>query len=420
MSRFQRYTPFSSRSVAPGHRSSTSASLFETGLEFMSHTSSSLLPQPSDPSMSSHYNTTTENQRRAAAKSFRTLRSSPSFSVVPRGTLVGPVDLGSQVSRTNISPSAYEQPKTPKKIKNTKSKNTIPTSPDAYSPSWFDIAFVGSPFPPPSPSLFSSPSGSHLSLLSYASSSASSSQDLSEDSFWIKDPFKSKFHACDAACNDLDMTDSMTLYSAESIVSLVEDDSSLIPILEPCIAFDFSPYVPPSTNSSFTNPSGAEVDDDSDLSWMAPFAEVEDRSGWVPSAVALGVAVIAAAVAWAFWAPYMVWPSRGTTTTHLIHTQSSFRTTCVLPPSSRRRRTTSSIISPLVFIQGYTILFILSRHLESPLMMTGMDWKFEAGDLRLSQPLRMAGLGRRAELGVFRNSKRNGLGSVPTSSTSLQ
>lgn len=143
--------------------------------------------------------------------------------------------------------------------------------------------------------------------MSSASSSAASSQDLSEDSFEIKDPFKSKFHAvradescdcsrCDAACNDLDITDSMTLYSAESTVSLVEDDSSLIPILEPCIAVDFSPYVSPSTN-----PSGAEEEDDSDPSWMVPLAEVEDRSGWVPSAVALGVAVIAAAAAWVFW-----------------------------------------------------------------------------------------------------------------------
>ncbi|KAG4420743.1 hypothetical protein IFR04_006129 [Cadophora malorum] len=120
----------------------------------------------------------------------------------------------------------------------------------------------------------------------------------------------------------------MTLYSADSTVSLVEDDSSLIPILEPCIAFDFSPYDPPSTNSSFTNPSGAEVEDDSDLSWMVPFAEVEDRSAWVPSAVALGVAVLAAAAAWVFWAPYMVWPSRGvgcyhqqTSITRLIHMQ---------------------------------------------------------------------------------------------------
>jgi len=67
MSRFQRL-PFSSRSVAPGHSSSTSASLFETGLGYQSHTSTSLLPQPSDPSMFSHYNTTTENQRRAAGK----------------------------------------------------------------------------------------------------------------------------------------------------------------------------------------------------------------------------------------------------------------------------------------------------------------------------------------------------------------
>lgn len=72
MSRFQRF-PFSSRSVAPGHSSSTSASLFETGLGYQSHTSSSLLPQPSGPSMFSHYNTTTENQRRAAGKKYSIL-----------------------------------------------------------------------------------------------------------------------------------------------------------------------------------------------------------------------------------------------------------------------------------------------------------------------------------------------------------
>ena len=228
------------------------------------------------------------------------------------------VDLGSQVSRTNISSFAYEQPKTPKKLENTKFKNTIPTSLSPSSPSWFDLAFIAPPSPSPSPSPFPSSSVSDLSVLSYCSSSSSASasafpsQDLSEASFGIKDPFKSLHHAvradescdcsqCDADCDDFDITDSMTLYSAESTVSLVEDDSSLIPILEPCIAFDFSPYDPPSTNSSFTNPSGAEVEDDSDLSWMVPFAEAEDRSAWVPSAVALGVAVLAAAAAWVFW-----------------------------------------------------------------------------------------------------------------------
>jgi len=223
---------------------------------------------------------------------------------------VDSVDLGSQVSRTNISSSAYEQPKTPKKLESTKFKSTIPTSPSPSSTSWFDLAFIAPPFPSPLPS----PSVSDLSLLSYCSSSASAfpSQDLSEDSFGIKDPFKSLHHAvradescdcsrCDADCDDFDITNSMTLYSADSTVSLVEDDSSLIPILEPCIAFDFSPYDPPSTNTSFTNPSGAGVEDDSDLSWMVPFAEVEDRSAWVPSAVALGVAVLAAAAAWVFW-----------------------------------------------------------------------------------------------------------------------
>ena len=140
---------------------------------------------------------------------------------------------------STISPSAYEQPQTPKTIENTKSKNTIHT-----------------------PSPVASPSQS-ISPLSYRSPTPSSSNDSSQwhESFGVKDPFKPSHHAvradescdcsqCDADCDDLDITDSMTLYSAGSTVSLVEDDSSLIPILEPCIAFNFTPYQSPTPSPS--------------------------------------------------------------------------------------------------------------------------------------------------------------------------
>ncbi|XMA09881.1 hypothetical protein WAI453_002672 [Rhynchosporium graminicola] len=204
-----------------------------------------------------------------------------------------------EVSGTNISSistSAYEQPKTPKTFQNKKSKNIILTPVASPSPSKSDI----------------------LSPVSYRSPSPfSPSSDLSE-SLWIKDPFKSKFHAvradescdcskCDAAL-DADVSCSITMYSAESDEeSVVMDDSSLIPILEPCIAFNFIPSTVepvPSTSSipsSFTVPGAFPILD----------AEVEDDSGasWVPSAVALGVAVVGMAVAW-FWVPYKVWRSR--------------------------------------------------------------------------------------------------------------
>ncbi|CZT50793.1 uncharacterized protein RSE6_11845 [Rhynchosporium secalis] len=199
-------------------------------------------------------------------------------------------------STLRISTSAYEQPKTPKTIQNKKSKNIILTPVASPSPSKSDI----------------------LSPVSYRSPSPfSPSSDLSE-SLWIKDPFKSKFHAvradescdcskCDAAL-DADVSCSITMYSAESDEeSVVMDDSSLIPILEPCIAFNFIPSTVesvPSTSSilsSFTVPGAFPILD----------AEVEDDSGarWVPSAVALGVAVVGMAVAW-FWVPYKVWRSR--------------------------------------------------------------------------------------------------------------
>lgn len=102
---------------------------------------------------------------------------------------------------------------------------------------------------------------------------------------------------CDAALDE-DYTCSITLYSAASDeVSLVEDDSSLIPILEPCIAFDFSPWVDdsasPTPHTLFPIPGAFPILD----------AEVEDDSGlsWVPSAIALEVAVVSLAAAWAFW-----------------------------------------------------------------------------------------------------------------------
>ncbi|KAH7324001.1 hypothetical protein BKA65DRAFT_555670 [Rhexocercosporidium sp. MPI-PUGE-AT-0058] len=202
-----------------------------------------------------------------------------------------------EVSVTNISASAYEHTKTPKTIQNPKSKNTILPPVASPSPSMSDLT----------------------SPLSYSSPSPSPTKDLSED-LWIKDPFKSRFHAvrmdescdcsqCDAALDEDYTCSSITMYSAASDeVSLVEDDSSLIPILEPCIAFDFSPYVdytasPTPPHTLFPIPGAFPILD----------AGVEDDSGssWVPSAVVLGIAVVSIAVAWAFWAPYMVWPSRG-------------------------------------------------------------------------------------------------------------
>ncbi|PVH77887.1 hypothetical protein DL98DRAFT_517036 [Cadophora sp. DSE1049] len=224
-----------------------------------------------------------------------------------------------------------------------------------------------------------------MSPVSYRSPTPSSSNDSSqwrESSFGFKDPFASKLHflrmdescdcsQCDAACNDSDVSDSMTLYSAES-VSLVEDDSSLIPILEPWIGFSFTPYTspPPSPSSSYisqssfcSSPSPSLSPSEDSSQWLLensliykdPFqsdfhavreeedttsedssqwlenslmykdpypytpstfdipspspsanphldAEVVDDSGssWVPSAVALGVAVVSLAV-WVFW-----------------------------------------------------------------------------------------------------------------------
>ena len=177
---------------------------------------------------------------------------------------------------------------------------------------------------------------------------------------------------CDADCDDLDITDSMTLYSAESTVSLVEDDSSLIPILEPCIVFNFTPYRCPthspttsyiSQSSLCSSPSPSLLSSEHSSQWLLedsliykdpfhsdfhavreeedstsddstrwlentliykdPFPQprsyfdlpspfpptnprldaevmVDSGSSWVPTAVALGVAVVSLTV-WALW-----------------------------------------------------------------------------------------------------------------------
>ncbi|KAH7389017.1 hypothetical protein BKA64DRAFT_747647 [Cadophora sp. MPI-SDFR-AT-0126] len=277
MSRFYRFIP--STKVVPGHlRFPTSASLSEIRRGSQSHIPTPS-PIPSPSSLRPPLNSWTKRYIRTADKRFQTLRSAPSYStthfrrtsfnnsfgtsVLEEFEDIPEVSVSTNISA--ISPSAYEQPQTPKTIENTKSKNIIHNSPVA------------------------SPSQS-MSPLSYRSPSPSSSNDSSqwqESSQGFKDPFASKLHflrmdescdcsKCDAACNDLDVSDSMTLYSAES-VSLVEDDSSLIPILEPCIAFSFTPYTSPTPS-----PSTSYISESSFCSSSSPsLSPSEDSSQWL-------------------------------------------------------------------------------------------------------------------------------------------
>ncbi|KAK0123980.1 hypothetical protein ONS95_008968 [Cadophora gregata] len=367
MSRFHRFIPSTSTKVVPGHlRSPISASLSEIRRGSQSHTS-----PPSPYSLRPTLNSWTKRYIRTADKSFQTLRSAPSYpnthfrrtsfdnsfdTSVLEEEFEDVPEVSVSASISAISPSAYEQPQTPKTIENTKSKNTIPVDSSSQSMS---------------PVYYRSPSPT----------SANDSSQWHKSSFGIKDPFMSNLHfvrmdescncsKCDAACNDLDVSDSMTLYSAESVSFSVEDDSSLIPILEPCMAFSFTPYTSapssPSTSyiseSSFcpsSSPSSSLSDESSQwllensliykdpfhpsfpvvreeqddtasdssywlensLMYRDPFphtpskfdppptnphldAEVADDSGsrWIHSAVALGVAVVSSlALAWALW-----------------------------------------------------------------------------------------------------------------------